>query len=179
MTSRNEDGRETAGGQPERRGPRPADVVNDRVTACGPRCTRLGLYRRLLREVMPYKRHIAGLFALSLLSSVFVLLTPLPLKIAVDSVVGSHPLPGFLAAIVPAPVRQSQTGVLLIAAALFVVIALIRQLQEFGNLVLTTYTGEKLLLQFRSRLFRHAERLSLAYHDSRGTADSTYRIQYD
>jgi ATP-binding cassette subfamily B protein len=45
--------------------------------------------------------------------------------------------------------------------------------------VLATYTGEKLLLQFRSRLFRHVERLSLAYHDSRGTADLAYRIQYD
>lgn len=145
----------------------------------GPACQGLRLYRRLSLEVVPYRRHVAGLFALSLFSSVFVLATPLPLKIAVDSVVGSHPLPGFLAAIVPEQVSHSQTGVLLVAAALFVVIAVFRQLQEFGTLVLTTYTGEKLLLQFRSRLFRHAERLSLAYHDSRGTADSTYRIQYD
>jgi len=114
-----------------------------------------------------------------LLSSVFALLTPLPLKIAVDSVAGSHPLPGFLAAIVPAQVRQSQMGVLLVAAGLFVVVFVLKQLTEFGNLVLATYTGEKLLLGFRSRLFRHAERLSLAYHDSRGTADSAYRIQYD
>jgi ATP-binding cassette subfamily B protein len=28
-------------------------------------------------------------------------------------------------------------------------------------------------------LFRHAQRLSLLYHDSRGTSDSTFRIQYD
>jgi len=159
--------------------PRPAGVVSDRITAYGPTCTGLRLYRRLLHEVSPYRRHIGGLFALSLLSSVFALLTPLPLKIAVDSVAGSHPLPGFLAVIVPAEVRQSRTGVLLVAAGLFVAVALFRQLQEFGNLVLTTYTGENLLLEFRSRLFRHAERLSLAYHDSRGTADSAYRIQYD
>jgi ATP-binding cassette subfamily B protein len=130
-------------------------------------------------EARPYWRHIGGLFVLSLLSSVFALLTPLPLAIAVDSVVGSQPLPGFIAAFVPAGVSQSQTGVLLVAAGLFVLISLLKQLQQFGNLVLTTYTGEKLLLQFRSRLFRHAERLSLTYHDSRGTADSTYRIQYD
>ena len=31
----------------------------------------------------------------------------------------------------------------------------------------------------RARLFRHAQRLSLAYHDRRGTTDSLYRIQYD
>jgi ATP-binding cassette subfamily B protein len=109
----------------------------------------------------------------------FVLLTPLPLKIAVDSVVGDHPLPGFIAAFVPQSMEQSQTGVLLVAAGLFLLIPLLKQLQQFGNVVLTTYAGEKLLLQFRTRLFGHAERLSLAYHDLRGTSDSTYRIQYD
>ncbi len=141
--------------------------------------TGLGLYPRLMREAKPFWRQISALFGLSMLSSVFALLTPLPLKIAVDSVVGSHPPPSFVSAVLPAGVSDSQTGVLVVAAVLFVLLALLKQLQQFGNLVLTTYTGEKLLLQFRSRLFRHAERLSLAYHDSRGTADSTYRIQYD
>jgi ATP-binding cassette subfamily B protein len=154
-------------------------LADDREAACSRTPTVRWLYRRLAHEVRPYRRHIGGLFALSLLGSVFTLLTPLPLKIAVDSVVGSHPLPEFLAVIVPAPLQQTRTGVLLVAAGLLVVIALFKQLQEFGNLVLATYTGEKLLLGFRSRLFRHAERLSLAYHDSRGTADSAYRIQYD
>jgi ATP-binding cassette, subfamily B, bacterial len=139
----------------------------------------LGLYRRLMLEARPYWRHIGGLFGLSLLSSVFALLTPVPLAIAIDSLVGSHPLPGFIAVFVPASVEQSQTGVLLVAAGLFVLIALLKQLQEFGRLVLATYAGEELLLQFRSRLFRHAERLSLTYHDSRGTSDSTYRVQND
>jgi ATP-binding cassette, subfamily B, bacterial len=137
------------------------------------------LHRRLLREARPYRRHIAGLFVLSLLSSLFALLTPLPLAIAVDSVVGSRPLPDFIAVFVPAGVSESQTGVLLVAAGLFVLLALLKQLQQFGTLVVATYTGERLLLEFRTRLFRHAERLSLAYHDSRGTADSAYRIQYD
>jgi ATP-binding cassette, subfamily B, bacterial len=137
------------------------------------------LWRRLLGEARAYRRHIGGLFALSLLSSVFALLTPVPLKIALDSVVGSQPLPGFIAVLVPASVSRSQTGVLLVAAGLFVMIALLKQLQQFGALVLTTYVGEKLLLEFRSRLFAHAERLSLAYHDSKGASDSTYRIQYD
>jgi ATP-binding cassette subfamily B protein len=137
------------------------------------------LYRRVMLEARPYWRHIGALFALSLVSSVLALLTPIPLMIAVDSVVSSHPLPGLLGAVTPDGLSDSQTFVLLVAAGLFVILFLLRALQQFGNLVLTTYTGEKLLLQFRSRLFRHAERLSLAYHDARGTADSTYRIQYD
>ncbi len=55
--------------------------------------TDVTLYRRLLRQARPYWPYIGGIFLLSLLSSPLSLLTPLPLKIAVDSVIGSHPLP--------------------------------------------------------------------------------------
>jgi len=55
----------------------------------------------------------------------------------------------------------------------------LRQLQELGASYLRSYTGEKLILRFRTQLFHQVQRLSLGYHDSRGTSDSTYRIQYD
>src|SRR5205809_591289 len=58
-------------------------------------------------------------------------------------------------------------------------IALVSQLKELGVSLLRTYTGEKLVLGFRTRLFCHVQRLSLAYHDSKGSTDSTYRIQWD
>jgi ATP-binding cassette subfamily B protein len=45
--------------------------------------------------------------------------------------------------------------------------------------VLRVHTGERLVLDLRTRLFRHLQRLSVSYHDLRGTTDSTYRIQYD
>src|SRR4029077_1768248 len=47
------------------------------------------------------------------------------------------------------------------------------------SMLLRTYTGEKLTLAFRNKLFRHVQRLSVSYHDAKGTTDSTYRIQYD
>jgi ATP-binding cassette subfamily B protein len=65
------------------------------------------------------------------------------------------------------------------AALLLVGIAVARQLQELTIQLLRAYAGEKLVLGFRERLFRHVQRLSLSYHDTKGTADSTYRIQYD
>ena len=46
-------------------------------------------------------------------------------------------------------------------------------------MLLYTYIGERLTLEFRSKLFAQVQRMSLAYHDSQGTADSIYRIQYD
>ena len=143
------------------------------------RLTGWTLYLRLAHEARPYRRQVASLLVLSVASSALVLLTPVPLKIAVDNVVDQRPLPGVLDAVLPNGVTASQNGILLVAAVLFVVIALLRQLQQFGSLVLTTWTGERMLLTFRSRLFRHAEQLPLTHHDTKGTADSTYRIQYD
>jgi ATP-binding cassette subfamily B protein len=45
--------------------------------------------------------------------------------------------------------------------------------------LLQLYTGEKLVLRFRCRLFGYLQRLSLSYHDTKGTADSLYRLQHD
>ena len=60
-----------------------------------------------------------------------------------------------------------------------VVIAVLDELQSFAAWLLETYTGERLVLDFRAKLFRHIQRLSLSYHDTQGTADSMYRLQYD
>lgn len=60
-----------------------------------------------------------------------------------------------------------------------VLVALVDEVQSFGAWLLETSTGERLVLDFRAKLFRHLQRLSLSYHDTKGTADSTYRIQYD
>ena len=87
------------------------------------------LFRRLWQQARPYRPHIGGLFLLSLLSTPLALLTPLPLKMAVDSVIGSHPVPGFLTALMPGPVFRSQAAVLALAAGLLITIASLNQLQ--------------------------------------------------
>lgn len=133
----------------------------------------LALYRRLWSQARPYWLQITGIFLLSLLATPVALLTPLPLKIVVDSVLGPHPLPGVLSRLVPA--TESSALVLLFAAVLVVSVALIHQAQSLGVMVLSTYVGEKMVLRFRAELFRHMQRLSLAYHDTRGTADSAQR----
>jgi ATP-binding cassette, subfamily B, bacterial len=137
------------------------------------------LFRRLWQQARPCWRGILGIFLLSLLSPPLALLTPLPLKVVVDNVLDHHPLPRLLAVLLPDNLKQSASALLVFAVALVVAIALLGQLRDFATSLLTTYTGEKLLRAFRARLFRHVQRLSLSYHDTRGTADSAYRIQYD
>jgi ATP-binding cassette, subfamily B, bacterial len=137
------------------------------------------LHGRLVQQARPYWLHLTGIFLLSLLSSPFALVAPLPLKIAVDNVLDHRPLPQFLNAWLPQDLAQSPTGLLVLAIGLLVGVAVLTQLRDFANALLTAYTGEKLLRNFRAQLFRHVQRLSFSYHDRKGTADSTYRIQYD
>jgi len=137
------------------------------------------LYRRLFAQARPFWLHIAALFGLSLLSMPVTLLTPIPLKLAVDCVLAGKPLPGLLAAWLPQSARGAGVWALGLLAWLVVLIAGVKNLADLAFAGLRTYTGEKLILAFRADLFRHSQRLSLAYHDARGTTDLTYRIQYD
>jgi ATP-binding cassette subfamily B protein len=110
--------------------------------------------------------------ALSLLAPALRLLAPLPLKIAVDSVLGDKPVPELLSSV-------GGAALLAVAAGMLVLVTLASLVVGLAAAVLTTYVGEKLVRGFRALLFRHAQRLSLSYHDTKGTTDSTYRIQYD
>ncbi len=135
------------------------------------------VFARIVAFARPYWPQVAGTLLLSLAAAPLTLLTPLPLKIAVDSVIGSKPLPAFLA---PLHVIGSSPYVLLAAvAALLVLITLMLYAQGMAVWLASTYLGERLVLDFRAALFRHAQRLSLAYHDRTGTTDSVFRIQYD
>jgi ATP-binding cassette, subfamily B, bacterial len=136
------------------------------------------LYRRLFLEVRPYSLHLLGILFVTLLSIPLALLTPLPLKIAVDSVIGSRPLPAFVQEVLPDSFTRSSDAILIFVITLTILIALVSGLQRLASSWLRIYTGEKLTLAFRTKLFRHVQRLSVSYHDSKGTADSTYRIQY-
>ena len=136
------------------------------------------IYGRVLREARPYWGKIFVIFLLSLLATPIALLLPVPLKVAVDNVIGDEPLPGWADAVIPDGM-QSTNGLLVLAVLLLVGMELLSQVQQLTSLYLRTTTGESLSLRFRALMFRHSQRLSLAFHDRRGTADSNYRIQDD
>src|SRR4051812_3992852 len=108
--------------------------------------TDLRVYARLLRELRSLWGAIAAVLTLSLLSAPLALLMPLPLKIAMDSVIDHHPLPHSLAAILPTSITASNAGVLIVIASLVIVIALADQLRGLASTLLSTWTGERMLL---------------------------------
>ena len=137
------------------------------------------LLRLILREVRRYWPGILAALLLDLAATPLTLLAPVPLKIAVDNVVGHRQLPAFLATVLPDHVQRSSELLLLTVAVLQVAVLVLTQAQGAAADVLSTGVGERLTLSFRARLFQHAQRLSLAFHDATGTADTIYRIEYD
>lgn len=137
------------------------------------------LSKRLLLEAKSYWLYIFGIFVLGLLSTPLALLMPIPLKISVDSVIGNEPLPGFLVSFLPAGNLSLSSNILLIVVLLLLLLGLLTHLKALISWVMETYVGEKLVLDFRSKIFRHVQNLSLTYLDTIGTSDSVYKIQYD
>ena len=137
------------------------------------------LIKRIIEQARPYWIHILGSFMLTLLATPVALLKPYALKILIDSGFGNQPLPDFITFFFPAGFNFSFSTVAIIAAVLVIAIALIDNIFNVAEWMLEVYTGEKLVLGFRTRLFDHIQRLSLAYHDKKGTADSLYRLQWD
>jgi ATP-binding cassette subfamily B protein len=114
-----------------------------------PSTGRFSIYRRLAVYARPYWPHILIVFVLQLLATPLALLGPLPIKIAVDTVLGSRPLPGWLQALLPASVSGSAASLLALAAALLVLTAILGSLLDMATDLLQTYTGEKLAQDFR------------------------------
>jgi ATP-binding cassette, subfamily B, bacterial len=137
------------------------------------------IYRRLLRQARPQRGLMIVTLLVWVLATPLTLLTPVPLKIAVDSALGDHPLPALFSWMLPAGLENSHTAVLVFAALMMVSVVLLVEVQLMAAQVLSTYTGEQMTLSLRSKLFAQAERVSLGYHDTRGTADSAYRMQQD
>ncbi len=126
-----------------------------------------------MRRCWPQLALIAALNALSL---PLTLLYPLPLKIAVDNVLGHKPWPQPLNRVMPS---GDETAALVAAVVLLLGLALAVNLQGLATWWLQTSVGEKLVWDFRARLLNHVQRLPLVFHDHYGATDSVYRIQHD
>jgi ATP-binding cassette subfamily B protein/subfamily B ATP-binding cassette protein MsbA len=113
--------------------------------------------------------------ALILLGALAGLLAPWPLKVLFDSVLQDHPLPPILAFFFGAPVANRYSLLIFV-----VVSGVMVTLLQHGLTVLDNYVNTKIdqgmVLDFRSDLFQHAQRLSLTFHDQRRSGRLIYAI---
>jgi ATP-binding cassette subfamily B protein len=132
------------------------------------------LLPKVLRYLRPHWKLAMVSVALIVLGALFGLLLPWPLKFLIDNVLQDEPLPDFLASVF----GTNRTALLIFA----VVAGLLFTFVQSALAVLDTYVNTKIdqsmILAFRSDLFRHAQRLSLAFHDQRRSGMLIYAINF-
>src|SRR5437763_2965827 len=135
------------------------------------------MLKRAFEDLRPYLWPIVVLLIVSLTAVPITLIFPLPIKLLVDSVLGSQPLPGYLPVFVGSQLSKSLT--LWLAIIILMGTAVLTYLQNLVNVWYTNNVGNRMTLDVRARLFRQMQRLSIAYHDTMGAADSAYRTLND
>jgi len=134
---------------------------------------------RLLREIRPYGLSIISVFVVSLIVIPLTLITPLPIKIIVDNVLGTQPLPGYLRILAPSSSTGSKEPAILLAIGILLASAVLGNAQNLLSIWSSNKVGNRITLDMRARVFRQMQRLSILYHDTKGVTDSTYRVQND
>src|SRR5712692_5425910 len=93
---------------------------------------RQGMLRRVLADLRPYWQPIVVAWIVSLSSIPITLITPLPIKLVVDNVIGSQALPGYLTPLAPGA-TQAKDYVLWLAIGILLASAALAYLQNVVN----------------------------------------------
>jgi ATP-binding cassette, subfamily B, bacterial len=134
------------------------------------------LFRTFARFARPYRVRLSiGLLALAV-GVVVELAEPWPVKVVVDSYLGTHPLPAWM----PGAVHglSDYGGIALFCAALLVVVAFAGVLTYVGT-YWTQSVGQRITFDIREAVHAHLHRLSLAYHHSQRPGDLANRLTGD
>jgi ABC-type multidrug transport system fused ATPase/permease subunit len=152
---------------------RRAALLDDRlITRLEPRWKQVRLTyvveRRLVGLLRPYKGAVAKGLLITLAITAVGLAKPWPTKILVDDALGEGSFLGL-----------SGEGALVLAVGLTG--RAVRAVGALGLLQTLVLFGlaQRLIAYLRERVFGHLTRLSLRFHDARGSGDSVYRVSND
>jgi ATP-binding cassette, subfamily B, bacterial len=140
----------------------------------------MSIYRRVLKYYRGFLGRSLVALVFSFAATGLNLLKPWPLKIIVDWVIprfksGAHvswPTSG------PSWIQDARTVVPALCVAL-VVVQILWGLCNYVSNYLFVKIGLQALLDLRTELYSHLQRLSLKFHDTRRSADSSFRVAYD
>ncbi len=129
----------------------------------------------LIHLLRPHWKLLAVASIAMLVQSAADLLEPWPLKVVFDYVLGTKRPPVWLAEWLPA----DALGVLNIAAAAVVAIAIIGALSSYTEKYLSTTVAKRVGYELRHMLYHHVQRLSLSFYEQRRTGDMVVRLTSD
>ncbi len=131
---------------------------------------------RLARLVRPHWHLLAIAGAAMLVEAGVDLLEPWPLKVIFDYVLGSRPMPHWLATLADG---HDRLFVLNLAAAAVVVLAAVGAVGAFTEKYLATTVAKRVGFDLRHMLYHHVQRLSLSYYERQQTGDMVMRLTSD
>jgi ATP-binding cassette, subfamily B, bacterial len=150
------------------------------ITAAPASLRQTGAYRRLLRYGRPYRTGWALIIIVTLLSAGFSVLQPWPMKVLVDYVLGSAPMPESLSRIREwLPGAASGNGLLVWVVLSALIVFAVNSTVDILLTVTWIKVGQRMVYDLAVDLFAHLQRLSLRYHSRSSVGDSMSRITAD
>lgn len=132
-----------------------------------------------LSFLRPHRARVVLLVTLLLLQVLLGALQPWPLKMLIDNVLGSQPLPEPYRRWVVAVAGDSTTAWLVFFVCAGVVVQIVNQLASAIGTQVQVDTGMRMVYDLRYRLFAHLESLGLQHHITTSTGDAVYRVDVD
>ncbi|HZN12469.1 MAG TPA: ABC transporter ATP-binding protein [Blastocatellia bacterium] len=140
---------------------------------------RWDIYRRLLPYMRPYKWPMLLVLLIQLVYTSLGLLEPWPMKLIVDNAIGKLPVPGWLSRLFPFLSPENGAGILVFAVLSMLALRVGGILLDVGGDFVKQRVNTGMILDFKTDLFNHLQRLSFSYHDRTTAADSIYRVNND
>ena len=140
----------------------------------------MNIYARTIRYFRPFLWATAGGVALTLASVGFNLLKPWPFKFIVDGVLDKTAGTADTGELLQKWFSDSGSAtVILWLCFAMVLISLLGGLINLVSNYLFVHVGLQALLKLRTDLYSALQALPLKFHDSRRSADSSFRVAYD
>jgi ABC-type multidrug transport system fused ATPase/permease subunit len=124
----------------------------------------------LVRELIrPYSGWLVVILLAMLVETAMSLAAPWPLKIVLDNVVGTHPAPEWLVRLLGESLLGNKMALAAAAAVAAVIMAALGAAASYVDNYYTESVGQWVAHDLRMRVYKHLDRLSLAYYDSHQT----------
>ena len=160
---------------------RPAADARPAASAPMPGAVKQSISMRsfILDLIRPYRRWLVIVFAAMLVETAMSLAGPWPIKVIIDNVVGSHPLPEWLRWVHDLPVARDKMGLAVVAALATLLIAAIGSIADYIDNYYTESVGQWVAHDLRLRVYDHLHRLSLTFYDHQQTGPLLSTITND
>ena len=135
--------------------------------------------RRLSYLLRPHWPELSLAFVAVIGESVTDLLEPWPLKVVFDNILGSKPLPNWLAVVVHSVAGRNKLATLSFVVVMVLAIATVGAISTYFEKYLTTSVAQWVSHDLRRSLYNHIQKLSLSFHDNKRTGDLISRITSD